>query len=460
MHAVFARSSPAPPEWFGRRKVFPPRITPAVKLPSESDTLQSASKPERPAVNTPVTVLPANRPRLLPPTPTAPPGGPDLRRTFPVDCSLWESVRLRGRALIEDLRQPEQSGPLLLVAVLTGLLVFSYWPGLLNAKASWNNPQYSHGWIVPLFSVAILFWWRQPITPVAVSARLAGLGLLVASLALRLLVARYRIITIDMYTFVPALAGVVLMGGGWSMFRWAWPPIGFLIFMYPLPDEATRYLLGPLQTWATMVSTYAIQTLGVDAIREGNQIVVGERHLGVVDACSGLRMLTIFIALSVAIVMLGDLEWYESLVIMGSAIPIALVVNAIRITLTGVMYTINPDIAEKIFHDWAGYFMMPMALGLLYLVQTLLSVLFVVDDTQLATVGPLQGVTGPLQGVTAKGLRAGGLAGPGGLSPPVGVSGNGAVVQARLPGAAPAGVLTERKQADLGPSDLNPPDSV
>jgi len=97
--------------------------------------------------------------------------------------------------------------------------------------------------------------------------------------------------------------------------------------------------------------------------------------------------------------------------------------------------------------------MMPMALGLLYLVQTLLSVLFVVDDTQLATVGPLHGVTGPLQGVTAKGLRAGGLAGPGGPSPPVSVSGHGAVVQARLPGAASAGVLTERKQTDLGPTD-------
>ncbi len=277
----------------------------------------------------------------------------------------------------------------MVVAALTALLMFSYWPGLLSAKAAWNNPQYSHGWIVPLFSAAILFWWRQPVTPVRVSAHIAGLGLVVASLALRLFVARYRIITIDMYTFVPALAGVVLLGGGWSMFRWAWAPIAFLIFMYPLPDEATRYLLGPLQTMATMVSTYAIQTLGIDAIREGNQIVVGEMHLGVVDACSGLRMLTIFVALSVAIVMLGELEWYESLVILASAIPIALAVNAIRITLTGVMYTVNPDIAEKIFHDWAGYFMMPLALGMLYAVQRLLSSLFVPDEMMLAPVIPL-----------------------------------------------------------------------
>jgi exosortase len=319
-------------------------------------------------------------------------------RTFADDGSLWGSISSRWQALAEDLRVPEQRGPLMLVAALTALLMFSYWPGLLSAKAAWNNPQYSHGWIVPLFSVAILFWWRQPVTPVSGSAHLAGMGLLVASLALRLFVARYRIITIDMYTFVPALAGVVLLGGGWSMFRWAWPPIAFLIFMYPLPDEATRYLLGPLQTMATVASTYAIQTLGVDAIREGNQIVVGQMHLGVVDACSGLRMLTIFIALSVAIVMLGNLEWYESLVILASAIPIALAVNATRITLTGMMYTINPDIAEKIFHDWAGYFMMPLALGMLFAVQKLLAILFVPDETGLATVVPLGSGSGVRQG--------------------------------------------------------------
>ncbi|MFM1997598.1 MAG: hypothetical protein RLZZ111_1985 [Planctomycetota bacterium] len=315
-------------------------------------------------------------------------------RVFPAELPLREAIGLRWRALLDDLRIPEQFEPLAVVMGLTAALVYSYWPGLVHTSTAWNNAQYSHGWIVPLFTVAILFWWRQPVAPVTRSARIAGLALLAASLALRLLVARYRIITIDMYTFVPALAGAVLAGGGWGMFRWACVPIGFLIFMYPLPDEATRYLLGPLQTLATIVSTFAIQTLGIDAIREGNQIVVGETHLGVVDACSGLRMLTIFIALAVAIVMLGEFAWYERLVILASSIPIALVVNAIRITLTGAMYTVNPELAEKIFHDWAGYFMMPLALALLWLVQKLLAILFV-EEVEAVTV-PLAPASGML----------------------------------------------------------------
>ena len=75
--------------------------------------------------------------------------------------------------------------------------------------------------------------------------------------------------------------------------------------------------------------------------------------------------------------------------ILASAIPIALAVNAIRITLTGVMYTVDADIADKIFHDWAGYFMMPLALGMLFLLQKLLSILLFTEESAPATVIPL-----------------------------------------------------------------------
>lgn len=297
-----------------------------------------------------------------------------------LDEPFVAGCRRRAAAMLADLLDPGQTLGWSMIGGLTALLLYSYWPGLLNAQSAWNNPQYSHGWIVPIFAAGLLFWWRQPIGAVAPAARLAGLGLLLGCFAVRLWCARYRIVTIDMYTFVPALAGVFLMAGGWNMFRWAWAPIAFLIFMYPLPDEATRYILGPLQVLATMVSTFALQTMGFDAFREGNVILLGDRQLNVVDACSGLRMLTIFVALSVALVLLGGREWWENAVVIASAVPIALIVNAIRITVTGVMYTIDPDVAEKIFHDWAGYFMMPLALGMLFLEQQIMSWVVVVED--------------------------------------------------------------------------------
>jgi len=304
------------------------------------------------------------------------------------DEEFFVQLKRKWADFLADMRDPYQLVTLIWIAFFTVALIYSYFPGLFNAYIAWANPQYAHGWIVPLFSVALLFWWRQPVAPVKFSARLVGLLVLAASLGLRMLVARYRIVTIDMYTFVPAICGVFILVGGWSMFRWAWAPLMFLIFMYPLPDEATRYLLGPLQTTATMVSTFALQTLGLEAYREGNQIVLGEMHLGVVDACSGLRMLTIFVALSVGMVMVGRRSWWENAIILASAIPIALAVNSIRITVTGVLYQVaDSEFAERVFHDWAGLVMMPLAMAMLYTEQYVLANVFLPELEGPAVLG-------------------------------------------------------------------------
>jgi exosortase len=298
------------------------------------------------------------------------------------DEGLIEGIQRRCREWIADLRRPDGRLAWSIIGGMTALLVYSYWPGLLNAQSSWSDPQYSHGWLVPVFAVALLFWWREPVEPVAASARLAGLGMLLATFALRLAVARYKIVTIDMYTFVPALAAVFLLAGGWRTFRWSWAPIAFLIFMFPLPDEATRYLLSPLQTLATMVSTTTLQTLGLDAWRSGNIIDVGGHRLNVVDACAGLRMLTIFVALSVALVLVGGREWWENVIVMASAVPIALLVNAIRITTAGILHVYATEDFAASFHDSAiaGAIMMVLALAMLFGLQQLLASLFVTED--------------------------------------------------------------------------------
>jgi exosortase len=307
---------------------------------------------------------------------------------FADEEGLIEGLQRRARGFVLDLQQPEGRLAWGVVAVLVGLLLYSYWPGLLNARSSWSDPQYSHGWLVPVFAAILLFWWREPVTQVPTSARIAGLGLLGATFALRLLVARYMIVTIDMYTFVPALAAVFLLAGGWKMLRWAWAPIAFLIFMYPLPDEATRYILSPLQTVATMLSTFALQTLGYDAWRTGNIIDVAGHRLNVVDACAGLRMLTIFVALSVALVLVGGRDWWENAIVIASAVPIALLVNAVRITTAGVLHVhADKDFAES-FHDstMAGVLMMVLALAMLFALQQLLASLLVTEDGGLAVV--------------------------------------------------------------------------
>lgn len=311
---------------------------------------------------------------------------------------LIEGLKRRCREFTAELRRPDGRLAWSIIGGLTALLIYSYWPGLLNAQSSWSNPQYSHGWLVPVFALLLLFWWREPVGQVTASARIAGLGLLLATFALRLAVARYKIVTIDMYSFVPALAAVFLLAGGWKTFRWSWAPIAFLIFMFPLPDEATRYLLSPLQTVATMVSTSTLQTLGFDAWRSGNIIDVGGHRLNVVDACAGLRMLTIFVALSVALVLVGGREWWENVIVMASAVPIALLVNAIRITTAGILHVYADQKFAESFHDStiAGAMMMVLALAMLFGLQQLLASVFVAEEATPALLpAPPRGTGGP-----------------------------------------------------------------
>ena len=206
-----------------------------------------------------------------------------------------------------------------------------------------------------------------------VSALLAG------GLALRLATTYFPNVSPEMASFVPCLAGLFLMIGGWPTMRWAGPAIAFLVFMFPLPGFLDTNLLQPLQRLATQSSSYVLQTMGIPAHPEGNEIRIGDTELNVVEACSGLRMLTIFFALCVAVCLILSLPAWQWIVILLSGIPIALASNIMRITVTGLLHlSFGKDVADM-FHNHAGWMMMVPALGMLYLELQFLSHLFVED---------------------------------------------------------------------------------
>jgi exosortase len=267
--------------------------------------------------------------------------------------------------------------------LLGGLLLaitWCYWNTLMQVARHWDNPKYSHGYLVPLFTAVLIWMRREPWGKVSNSARWSGVGMIALGLICRLAFTRLSSAVPEMYTLLPCVMGAFLIVGGWSTLRWAGPAVLFLFFMFPLPGAIDGSLLGYLQNLATKSSTYLLQTMGIACYSEGKRIVIGELQMGVVEACSGLRMLTIFVALAVAITLVTDRPMWERMVIIASAVPIALLVNIIRITITGVLHlTVGTEVADKVFHDLAGWVMMPMALGFLYVEFQILSNL-VIDD--------------------------------------------------------------------------------
>ncbi|HEY2826865.1 MAG TPA: exosortase/archaeosortase family protein [Pirellulales bacterium] len=286
---------------------------------------------------------------------------------------------------------PSQRLPLISLIALTVLLVLAYFDMFSLTSASWEDPLYSHGYIVPLFALGLLWMRWQPFQSVPAQERWLGLAILVGALAIRLYAVRANMNPLDRYSFLAALSGLFLMVGGLHTLRWAGPAIGFLFFMYPLPSILEQGVLWRLQTVASAASTFILQTMGVPAFRQGNLITISGMDLFVADACSGLRMVTIFSALAVAMIFLIERPWWDKFMIILSAIPIALIVNIIRITVTGLLYlAVGPenDYVKHLGHDWAGYFMMPLALGFLWVeLQVLERLTIPVGKAQLKPVG-------------------------------------------------------------------------
>jgi len=295
---------------------------------------------------------------------------------------------------------PSQRAPLLILAGIVVLLVLAYWDMFALTSAAWSEGLYSHGWIVPVGALLLLWMRFQPFGPVPALERWGGLALLASGLSLRLFAAWYGSPPIDRISFMASIFGVFMLVGGMHVIRWAWPGVVFLVFMFPLPNVLERLILGNLQTLASICSTFVLQTMGVAAFRQGNLISVPNAELNIADACSGLRMATIFGALAVAMVFLVERPWWDKFVILLSAIPIALAVNIIRITVTGLLYMwVGTDnhFAQKLGHDWAGFFMMPLALGFLWLELQVLERLTVpVDTVQLKPVGTARGAAIPV----------------------------------------------------------------
>ncbi|MGD0896521.1 MAG: exosortase/archaeosortase family protein [Thermoguttaceae bacterium] len=266
--------------------------------------------------------------------------------------------------------------------VLLVTLLWTYWPTVQHLVRTWSTTDdYGHGFFVPIFA-AFLLWLRQSmVDPWPSRGTWWGMGLF-AVWAVARWANLYLNYERDVDTLFPLLAGMALFLGGWRALHWAWPSIVFLEFMVPLPASVAALMSQPLQRVATKTTVYVLQTINVPAIivgGHGNVIQLSEaaNRLEVENACSGLRMLMLFFAICVGASFVLQARWWEKVVILVSAVPIAILSNVARITLHGAFAEwISPQVGQWV-HDKAGWFMMPLAMIVLWGEMVLISRLFV-----------------------------------------------------------------------------------
>jgi exosortase len=247
------------------------------------------------------------------------------------------------------------------------LVALIFWPSLRHFAYVWStDANYSHGFLVPLLS---LYFAREAARrgPIPLRGGVGiGVTLLLLALAGRLATIPVPVPFVGDLAFLVGLAGVCALVAGAAALRRFGFALAFLVFMIPLPIALYTMIASPLQIWVSRIAAAILNALGLPVLCEGTMITLpGEVRMFVAEACSGMRQLTGFLALTTAVAYLTPRpSWYRVLLV-ASAFPIALTANVARVTLTGWIMAHDPRFASGTYHTLEGLLMMGFGLALL-----------------------------------------------------------------------------------------------
>ncbi len=252
--------------------------------------------------------------------------------------------------------------------LLAGLVIFLYQEVLWGLGSDWNNnPDYSHGFLVPFLSVFFIWERWNDLSEELPIPSIWGIGLL--SLGLFSLVV--GLIGAELYvqrmSLIVVISGLVLLILGWKYLWLLSLPIAFLIFMIPLPAIIVNTIAFPLQLFAAQTATFCLFSLGIPVLREGNLIMLASTTLEVAEACSGLRSLLSLLALGTVYGYFSQNVLWKRWMLVGLSIPIAIIANAARVSGTGILaHYFGDEAAEGFYHTFEGWLVFVVAFILLF----------------------------------------------------------------------------------------------
>ena len=255
---------------------------------------------------------------------------------------------------------------LLLAAI--GALFFIYREGLLLMVKWWENEEYSHGYMIPLVALFLL-WQKVNILPKQTqTGSWLGFSLVAIGLFLFFVGELSALYTLIQYGFLVSFTGVALAFFGVKSMRLIWAAFIYLIFMIPLPNFLYFNLSSQLQLWSSILGVAVIRLFGISVHLEGNVIDLGAMQLQVAEACSGLRYLFPLMSFGFLIGYLYRGPIWQKAAIFLTTIPITIFMNSFRIGVIGV--TVDKwgqHMAEGFLHDFEGWIVFMGCVGILFL---------------------------------------------------------------------------------------------
>jgi exosortase len=257
---------------------------------------------------------------------------------------------------------------IIVLALLVGWLYASV---LLHLGKQWvNDPNFSHGFFVPAFSLFVL--WQERAQILRRTRRPSSWGLFIIVLALAVFVVGVlgAELFLSRVSLLLLIAGLVIFFCGWDFFRGVLFPWAILILMIPIPAIVFTQITFPLQMLASRVAALLLPVAGVPVLREGNVIYLPAMPLEIAEACSGIRSLLSLTTLAIIYGYLVERRLWVRIALAIASIPIAVAANSLRIVGTGLLVQYwDPDKAEGFFHTFSGWLVFVVSLAMVFLVH-------------------------------------------------------------------------------------------
>jgi exosortase len=249
------------------------------------------------------------------------------------------------------------------VTAIAFVLLFLH-PATLLARDWWTNPEAGHGLL--LAPVAVWLAWKKGWVGEARPSVALGLLILVGAVLLRTISELAAELFTMRFSMVAAVAGLVVYHRGVRQALAWWLPFVLVVLSIPLPELVTSTLALPLQFRASRMGAALLEWRQVPVRLTGNVIEIPGHRLFVTEACSGLRSLTALLSIGF---LMGGLwltrSWARTLLIV-AAIPIAVVINGVRVFLTGfLVYFVDPKMGEGFMHMTEGWLLFLVSLILI-----------------------------------------------------------------------------------------------